>query len=117
MLVKKQEKGNTLGAGEKRGKSECTIEKSSLVPMLKIKPDVQSCGNYRRIKLMSHTMKMWERGVEVRLSEEVMICRYGFMLRKSTTDTVFHLRMLIEKYREVQKDQHCVFVERERESL
>ena len=73
MLVKKQEKGNTLGAGEKRGKSECTIEKSSLVPMLKIKPDVQSCGNYRRIKLMSHTSKIWERAAEVRLRDKVLI--------------------------------------------
>jgi hypothetical protein len=31
---------------------------STLVPIFKNKEDVQSCTNYRRIKLMSHTMKL-----------------------------------------------------------
>ena len=54
---------------------------SVLVPIFKNKGDVQSCGNYRGIKLMSHTMKLWERVVEARLKGEVMICeqQYGFM--------------------------------------
>jgi hypothetical protein len=29
--------------------------------------DAQSCTNYRGIKLMSHTMKLWERIIEHRL--------------------------------------------------
>ena len=33
--------------------------KSVLVPIYK-KGDVQSCNNYREIKLLSHTMKIWE---------------------------------------------------------
>ncbi|MCJ8739628.1 hypothetical protein PDJAM_G00049220 [Pangasius djambal] len=33
---------------------------SVLVPIFKNKGDVQSCSNYRGIKLMSHTMKLWE---------------------------------------------------------
>ena len=47
------------------------------------KGDVQSCTNYRGIKLMSHTMKIWERVVEARLRQEVDICeqQYGFMPR------------------------------------
>uniref|UniRef100_A0A3B3DF61 C-type lectin domain-containing protein n=1 Tax=Oryzias melastigma TaxID=30732 RepID=A0A3B3DF61_ORYME len=59
-----------------------------MVPIFKNKGDVQSCGNYRGIKLMSHTMKVWERVVEARLRAEVNICeqQYGFMPRKSTTD-------------------------------
>ena len=40
--------------------------RSVLVPIFKNKKDVQSCGNYRGIKLMSHTMKLWERVVEAR---------------------------------------------------
>jgi hypothetical protein len=32
--------------------------------IFKNKGDVQSCTNYRRIKLMSHTMKLWERVIE-----------------------------------------------------
>src|SRR4051812_7178131 len=35
--------------------------RSILVPIFKNKGDVQSCTNYRGIKLMSHTMKLWER--------------------------------------------------------
>jgi hypothetical protein len=32
-----------------------------LVPIFKNKGDVQSCTNYRGMKLMSHTIKLWER--------------------------------------------------------
>ncbi|KAK2902094.1 hypothetical protein Q8A73_011840 [Channa argus] len=90
--------------------------RSVLVPIFKNKGDVQSCGNYRGIKLMSHTMKLWERVVEARLRAEVSICeqQYGFMPRKSTTDAVFALRMLMEKYREGHRELHCVFVDLEK---
>lgn len=90
--------------------------RSVLVPIFKNKGDVQSCGNYRGIKLMSHTMKLWERVVEARLRAEVSICeqQYGFMPKKSTTDAVFAMRMLIEKYREGQRELHCVFVDLEK---
>ncbi|KAI5086583.1 butyrophilin-like protein 3 [Silurus meridionalis] len=90
--------------------------RSVLVPIFKHKGDVQSCSNYRGIKLISHTMKLWERVVEARLREEVTICeqQYGFMPRKSTTDALFALRMLMEKYREGQKELHCVFVDLEK---
>ncbi|KAI5606596.1 hypothetical protein C0J50_2095 [Silurus asotus] len=90
--------------------------RSVLVPIFKHKGDVQTCSNYRGIKLISHTMKLWERVVEARLREEVTICeqQYGFMPRKSTTDAIFALRMLMEKYREGQKELHCVFVDLEK---
>ena len=62
---------------------------------------------------MSHSMKIWERVVEARLRQKVQICeqQYGFMPRKSTTDAIFALRLLIEKYREGQKELHCVFLD------
>ena len=37
--------------------------------------------------------------------------QYGVMLRKTTSDTMFAVRMLMEKYREVQKELYCVFVD------
>ena len=48
--------------------------------------DVQSYRDYRAIKLMSHTMKIWEE----RRRYEVMICeqQYGFMPRKSARRNV-----------------------------
>ncbi|KAK3574608.1 hypothetical protein QTP86_011520 [Hemibagrus guttatus] len=90
--------------------------RSVLVPIFKNKGDVQSCSNYRGIKLMSHTMKLWERVVEARLRKVVEICeqQYGFMPRKSTTDAIFALRILIEKYRDGQRELHCVFVDLEK---
>ncbi|KAK3537433.1 hypothetical protein QTP70_009980 [Hemibagrus guttatus] len=90
--------------------------RSALVPIFKNKGDVQSCSNYRGIKLMSHTMKLWERVVEARLRKVVEICeqQYGFMPRKSTTDAIFALRILMEKYRDGQRELHCVFVDLEK---
>ncbi|KAK3526898.1 hypothetical protein QTP86_003591 [Hemibagrus guttatus] len=87
--------------------------RSVLVPIFKNKGDVQSCSNYRGIKLMSHTMKLWERVAEARLRKIVEICeqQYGFMPRKSTTDAIFALRILMEKYRDGQRELHCVFVD------
>ena len=35
--------------------------RSVLVPLYKSKGDIKKCGNYRGIKLMSHTMKLGER--------------------------------------------------------
>ena len=34
---------------------------SVIVPIYKEKRDIQECGNYRGVKLMSHTMKIWEK--------------------------------------------------------
>ncbi|KAK3558270.1 hypothetical protein QTP86_013939, partial [Hemibagrus guttatus] len=102
---------------EKR-KAGCVIWKeerrSVLVPIFKNK--VQSCSNYRGIKLMSHTVKLWERVVEARLRKVVEICeqQYGFMPRKSTTDAIFALRILMEKYRDGQRELQCVFVDLEK---
>ena len=47
--------------------------KSTLVPLYKNKGDIQSCSNYHEIKLMCHTMKLWERVIEHRLRQNVKI--------------------------------------------
>ena len=44
---------------------------SILIPIFKKKCDVQSCSNYRGIKLISHNMKLYERVVERRLRSEL----------------------------------------------
>ena len=65
---------------------------------------------------MSHTMKVWERIIETRLRDRVEINKqqYGFMPGKETTNAMFALRILMEKYREGQKELHCVFVDLEK---
>ncbi|KAK3508711.1 hypothetical protein QTP70_004260 [Hemibagrus guttatus] len=55
----------------------------------------------------------WE---TTRLRKVVEICeqQYGFMPKKSTTDAIFALRILMEKYRDGQRELHCVFVDLEK---
>ena len=91
-------------------------KRSVLIPIYKNKRDEQCCGNYRGIKLMSHTIKIWERIIEARLRDKVEISKqqYGFMPGKETTNTMFALKMLMEKYREGQSELYCVFVDPEK---
>ena len=90
--------------------------RSVLIPIYKNKGDAQCCENYRGIKLMSHTMQVWERIIETRLRDRVEIStqQYGLMPGKGTTDAMFALRMLMEKYREGQRELHCAFVDLEK---
>ena len=46
-----------------------------IVPIFEEKGDIQDCGNYRGIKMISHTMKIWERIIDRRLREETSIRR------------------------------------------
>ena len=90
--------------------------RSVLIPIYKNKGDAQCCENYRKIKLMSHTMKIWEIIIKARLRNRVAISKqqYGFMPGKGTTDAMFALRMLMEKYREGQRELHCVIMDLEK---
>ena len=78
---------------------------SVIIHIYKEKGDIQDCANYRGIKLMSHTMKMWERIIVRRLREETTIGdeKFGFMPGRGTTDAIFAVRQLMEKHREQQK--------------
>ncbi|KAK9142709.1 hypothetical protein Syun_012109 [Stephania yunnanensis] len=79
--------------------------RSTLVPIFKNKGDIQSCSNYRRIKLMSHTIKLWEMIIDNRLRRETTISenQFGFMFGRSTMEAIFLVRRLLEKYREKKK--------------
>ena len=89
---------------------------STLIPIYKEKGDIQSCKNYRGIKLMSHTLKIFERIIDGRLRQEVMLGKQqlGFMKGVGTVDGIFSLRQLMEKCRERQKVLHMVFIDLEK---
>ena len=72
-----------------------------IVPVFKEKGDTQECGNYRGIKLMSHTLKMWEKVIDRRLREESTMGeeQFGFVPGKGATDAIFAARQMIEKHR------------------
>ena len=89
---------NRLIVGERMPKE---WRRTVLIPIYKNKGDAQCCGNYIGIKLMSHTMKVWERVIEARLRDGVEISKqqHGFIPGKETIDAMFALKMLIKKYR------------------
>ena len=68
--------------------------------------DIQECKNYRGIKLLTHTFKIWERVLyrQVRECTDIHGSQFGFMPGRSTTDAIFILKQTIEQYREGQKD-------------
>jgi hypothetical protein len=72
---------------------------SILVPIFKNKGDVPSCTNYRGIKLMSHTIKLWERIIEHRLRGVTNVTenQFGFMSGRSTIETILLIRQLMER--------------------
>ncbi|GJZ48687.1 methylcrotonoyl-CoA carboxylase subunit alpha [Tanacetum coccineum] len=89
---------------------------SEVIPIYKNKGDAQTYSNYRGIKLLSHTMKLWERVIErrVRRETEVLENQFGFMPGRSSMEVIHIIRTLMEKYRERQKDLHLAFLDLEK---
>ena len=89
---------------------------SVITPIYKEKGDPLECGDYRGIELLSHCLKLLERIIEQRIRGLVKIKenQYGFQKGKSTTEPMFCLRILQEKFRERSRDLHMVFVDLEK---
>ena len=94
---------NRMLAGERMPRE---WRESWVVPLYKGKGDAQECKNYRGIKLLSHTMKVWERVMEGRLRRETGVSggQFGFTPGKSTTERIFMLRQMIEKFQRGDKE-------------
>lgn len=70
----------------------------------------------RGIKLMSHTMKLWERISEkIREKTTMEEEQFGFMPGRSMTDAIFPLSKLLEKHREERIKVHMVFIDKKKE--
>jgi hypothetical protein len=80
--------------------------KKSFISIFKGKGDIQEFGNYRRIKFMSQSMKIWVKIIEKRIRNETSISvnQFGFMPRKSTMESLFCVRQLVRKCREKKKN-------------
>ena len=68
--------------------------RSVIVPTYKNGSDVQNCTNYCWTNLMSYTLKLCERAMDLRLGQTTMISKnqLGFMQRRSTIEAIFSLR-------------------------
>jgi hypothetical protein len=64
------------------------------------KGDALACGSYRGIKLLEYAMKVLERVIEGRVRKIVKIdsMQFGFMAGRGTTDAIFIVWQLQEKY-------------------
>ena len=74
------------------------------------------CGSYRAIKLLKHAMKVIERVFERRIKEKVKIdaMHFGFMPGKGTSDAIFTVWQMQEKYGYKRKKLYFAFVDLEK---
>lgn len=89
---------------------------SITVPVWKNKGDVNECGNYRPIRLLCHSMKIFERILDGRLRNitEITTNQCGFVKGCGTTDAVHAVRLLMEKHREKKQPLHLAFLDLEK---
>jgi len=68
------------------------------------------CGSWRGIKLLEHATKMVERIFEHRIWQQIHIddMQFGFMKGKETTDVIFIVRQMQEKFKAKGK-KLCIF--------
>ena len=80
------------------------------------KGDALDCGSYRGIKLLDQVMKVFEKVIEVKLRNRVKIddMQFGFSPGKGTTDAIFIIRQLQEKFLDKKKELWIAFVDLEK---
>jgi hypothetical protein len=91
--------------------------KNSLtIPIYKGKGDALECGKYRGVRLLEHGMKIFEKVLEKKLRKIISLDwrQCGFCTGRSTTDAIFVMRQIQEKYCQKKKKVYHVFVDLEK---
>src|SRR2546425_504876 len=90
--------------------------RSWMVNVYKGKGNTLECSSYRGIKLLEHVLKVLERVIEARLRKTVKIdeMQFGFSPGKGTTDAIFIVRQVQEKFLGKQKELWMAFVDLEK---
>ncbi|KAI8481620.1 hypothetical protein Bbelb_406210 [Branchiostoma belcheri] len=89
---------------------------SYIINCYKGKGDPLERGNYRGLKLLDQVLKVVERVLEPMIREQVHIdsMQFGFTPGRGTTDAIFILRQLQEKFLSKRKDLYFMFVDLEK---
>ena len=98
------------------GKVPTDWEESFIVCLYKGKSDALDRGNYRGLKLTEQAMKILERIFDDLIRQVVSIddSQFGFVPGRGTTDAIFEVRQLQEKYLAVKKRLYMAFVDLEK---
>ncbi|KAK6746049.1 hypothetical protein RB195_012270 [Necator americanus] len=98
------------------GRTPDVWQTSVTVPVWKGKGDIADCTSYRPIRLLCHTMKVFERVLEARLRKIVSVSlnQCGFVKDCSTIDAIHAVRILLEKHREKNRSVHLAFLDLEK---
>ena len=79
------------------------------------KGKLQQCQNYRTISLISHSSKVMLKIILNRLKPQAVKIiaeeQAGFGAGRSTTEQIFNLQILCEKYLQLQEDLYHVFID------
>ena len=79
------------------------------------KGNLQQCKNYRTVSLVSHPSKVMLKIILNRLKPQAQKIiteeQAGFRAGRSTTEQIFNLRILCEKYFQHQQDLYHVFID------
>ncbi|KAK6730585.1 hypothetical protein RB195_007195 [Necator americanus] len=99
-----------------KGRTPDVWQTSVTVPVWKWKEDIADCTSYRPIRLLCHTMKVFERVLEARLWKIVSVSlnQCGFVKDCSTIDAIHAVRILLEKHREKNRSVHLTFLDLEK---
>ena len=91
-------------------------QESYIISLYKGKGSALERGNYRGLKLLEHAMKVVERIIETIIRQMVDIdeMQFGFMPGKGTTDAIFILRQVQEKFLSKDKLLYFAFVDLEK---
>ena len=98
------------------GKVPSDWEQSFIVCLYKGKGDAKERGNYRGFKLTEQVMKILERIVDSLIRQLMSMddTKFGFVPGRDTTDAIFVVRQLQEKYLAANKRLYMAFVDLEK---
>src|ERR1700757_4857647 len=100
----------------KSGKITNDWRNSWIVSVYKGKGDALECGSYRGITLLDQVMKVFKRVIEKKVRDKVELdkMQFGFRAGRGTTDAIFVVRQMQERFLEKGKDLWMAFVDLEK---